>query len=115
MTEFTANHRRTRQTLGIINGKAYDASNVYVTRSNHQFANQTENYRVTKPPATTPPRLPPPPAPISSSSLIDYRQLERKKRIAKYRLYAYEGKMKNSLKKGFRWIKRACRKIVHGY
>ncbi|KAL3538249.1 hypothetical protein ACH5RR_001615 [Cinchona calisaya] len=114
MAEFTANHRRTGQTLGIINGKAYGATNIYVARSNNnKFANQAvENYHVTKPYHTTPP---PPSQPTSSTPWIDYRQLKRRKRIAKYKLYAYEGKVKNSLKKGFRWIKRTCRKIVHGF
>ncbi|CDP18225.1 unnamed protein product [Coffea canephora] len=114
MTEFEASHRRTAgQTLEIINGKAYGANNVCVTRSNNHFANQAGRYQVTEPTST--PAPPPPPPTSSSRSWIDYRQLNRRKRIATYKYYAYEGKVKNSIKKGFRWIKRTCRKIVHGY
>ncbi|KZV19480.1 hypothetical protein F511_31850 [Dorcoceras hygrometricum] len=42
-------------------------------------------------------------------------ELKRKKRIAKYKLYSVEGKIKNSLKKGFRWFKKTCSRIVHGF
>lgn len=51
----------------------------------------------------------------SSSPWYQNRQLKRRTRLTKYRLYAFEGKVKTSLKKGFRWIKRACKKIVHGF
>ena len=40
---------------------------------------------------------------------------ERKRRLAKYKMYAFEGKLKDALKKGHRWIKKKYRKIVHGY
>ncbi|KAG8363873.1 hypothetical protein BUALT_Bualt19G0067800 [Buddleja alternifolia] len=40
---------------------------------------------------------------------------KRKKRIAKYKLYSVEGKVKNSLRKGFRWFKNTCSRIVHGF
>ncbi|KAL3515977.1 hypothetical protein ACH5RR_022879 [Cinchona calisaya] len=111
MTEFEASHWRTGQTLGIINGKAYGASNIYVIRSNNSFATQSGKYEVKKPTNTPPP----PPTSSSSPPWIDYRHLDRRKRIAKYKMYAYEGKVKKSLKKGFRWIKHKCRKIVHGF
>ncbi|KAA3490372.1 Interferon omega-1 [Gossypium australe] len=32
-------------------------------------------------------------------------ELQRKKRVAGYKVYAVEGKMKGSLRKSFRWIK----------
>ncbi|RVX05459.1 hypothetical protein CK203_013636 [Vitis vinifera] len=32
-------------------------------------------------------------------------ELQRKKRVASYKVYAVEGKMKGSLKKSFRWLK----------
>lgn len=41
--------------------------------------------------------------------------LKRKRRLTKYKMYALEGKLKESLKKGQRWIKIKYRKIVHGY
>ncbi|GER45032.1 hypothetical protein STAS_21954 [Striga asiatica] len=37
-------------------------------------------------------------------------ELQRKKRVASYKAYAVEGKMKSSLRKSFRWMKN----IVHG-
>lgn len=37
---------------------------------------------------------------------------KRKRRVAKYKFYATEGKIKRSLKKGFRWFKIKCIKIV---
>ncbi|KAK7397128.1 hypothetical protein VNO78_18295 [Psophocarpus tetragonolobus] len=37
---------------------------------------------------------------------------KRKRRVAKYKLYAAEGKLKRSFKKGFRWFKIKCIKIV---
>ncbi|KAL6964670.1 hypothetical protein U1Q18_035729 [Sarracenia purpurea var. burkii] len=42
-------------------------------------------------------------------------ELQRRKRIAKYKWYAVEGKVKASLKDGFRWLKRRCSQIVHGF
>ena len=41
-------------------------------------------------------------------------EMKRKKRIAKYKVYTVEGKVKASLKKGLRWIKNKCSQIVHG-
>ncbi|KAI4301470.1 hypothetical protein L6164_034748 [Bauhinia variegata] len=40
---------------------------------------------------------------------------KRKKRIAKYKVYTVEGKVKATLRKGLRWIKNKCSQIVHGY
>ncbi|XVF72703.1 hypothetical protein PTKIN_Ptkin12aG0141600 [Pterospermum kingtungense] len=42
-------------------------------------------------------------------------ETKRKKRIAKYKVYTVEGKVKASLRKGLRWIKNKCSQIVHGY
>ena len=39
-------------------------------------------------------------------------EAKRKRRVAKYKLYAAEGKLKSSLKKRFRSIKVTCMKIV---
>ncbi|KAK7392266.1 hypothetical protein VNO78_20698 [Psophocarpus tetragonolobus] len=40
---------------------------------------------------------------------------KRRKRIAKYKVYAVEGKVKATLRDGIRWIKHTCYRIVHGY
>lgn len=42
-------------------------------------------------------------------------ELKRKRRVAKYKMYALEGNIKNKWKKGFRWLKKKCSKLVHGY
>ncbi|KAL2345461.1 hypothetical protein Fmac_006746 [Flemingia macrophylla] len=42
-------------------------------------------------------------------------EAKRKKRIAKYNVYGVEGKVKATLRKGLRWIKKKCSQIGHGY
>uniref|UniRef100_A0ACD5WUB5 Uncharacterized protein n=1 Tax=Avena sativa TaxID=4498 RepID=A0ACD5WUB5_AVESA len=41
-------------------------------------------------------------------------ELRRKRRVAGYRVYGVEGKMKVSLKNGVRWIKSKCTQVVDG-
>ncbi|MED6134449.1 hypothetical protein PIB30_037245 [Stylosanthes scabra] len=40
---------------------------------------------------------------------------KRKRRVAKYKLYATEGKFKHGIKKGFRWIKIKWIRMVRDY
>ncbi|KAK6120402.1 hypothetical protein DH2020_045882 [Rehmannia glutinosa] len=42
-------------------------------------------------------------------------ELQRKKRVASYKVYTVEGKMKGSIKKSFRWLKERYTKMVYGY
>ncbi|KAL2323688.1 hypothetical protein Fmac_028067 [Flemingia macrophylla] len=42
-------------------------------------------------------------------------ETKRKKRIARYKVYAVEAKVKASLRNGIRWIKVTCSRLVHGY
>ncbi|KAJ1420338.1 hypothetical protein SESBI_14472 [Sesbania bispinosa] len=42
-------------------------------------------------------------------------ELQRKKRVAGYKIYAVEGKMKGSLRKSLRWIKNTCNQAVNGW
>ncbi|KAJ1424529.1 hypothetical protein SESBI_11724 [Sesbania bispinosa] len=42
-------------------------------------------------------------------------ELQRKKRVAGYKIYAAEGKMKGSLRKSFRWIKNTYTQAVYGW
>lgn len=42
-------------------------------------------------------------------------ELQRKKRVASYKVYAVEGKMKGSFRKSYRWIKHTCSQVVHGW
>lgn len=48
-----------------------------------------------------------------SKSLFDSRDMDRRKRIAKYKMYATKGRVKNTFKEGIRWINRKCSKITH--
>ncbi|KAF9680443.1 hypothetical protein SADUNF_Sadunf06G0121700 [Salix dunnii] len=41
-------------------------------------------------------------------------EFQRKKRVASYKVYAVEGKVKGSFKKSFRWIKERCSRVVNG-
>ncbi|KAJ4708680.1 DUF3511 domain protein [Melia azedarach] len=42
-------------------------------------------------------------------------ELQRKKRVASYKVYTVEGKVKGSLKKSFRWIKDRYTRMVYGW
>lgn len=42
-------------------------------------------------------------------------EVKRKKRVVKYKVYAMEGKVKASFRKGLRWIKNKVSSFVHGY
>lgn len=42
-------------------------------------------------------------------------ELQRKKRVASYKVYAVEGKMKGSLKKSCRWLKDRYTQVVYGW
>ncbi|XVF26989.1 hypothetical protein REPUB_Repub14bG0068100 [Reevesia pubescens] len=42
-------------------------------------------------------------------------ELQRKTRVASYKVYAVEGKMKGSFRKSFRWIKDTCTQVVYGW
>ncbi|TKY54468.1 ATP-dependent DNA helicase Q 1 [Spatholobus suberectus] len=41
-------------------------------------------------------------------------ELQRKKRVASYKVYAVEGKLKGSLRKSFKWLKDRCNRVVYG-
>ncbi|KAJ0488505.1 hypothetical protein HanHA300_Chr12g0433581 [Helianthus annuus] len=42
-------------------------------------------------------------------------ELQRKKRVASYRVYSMESKMKGSFKKSFGWIKHTYTHLLYGY
>lgn len=74
-----------------------------------------------------PPSLPPPPpgevaarkSNASSTTKLSWglsdAEMKRKKRIARYKAYTVEGKVKSTVKNGFRWIKNKCSQIVHRF
>jgi hypothetical protein len=49
----------------------------------------------------------------SAKSWWNSPETKRKTRVARYKLYAVEGKVKSSIKKGLCWVKRTCYRIIH--
>ena len=41
--------------------------------------------------------------------------MDRKRRIARYKAYSMESRVKASIKSGFRWFKTKCSEFIHGY
>lgn len=41
-------------------------------------------------------------------------EVQRKKRVASYKTYSVEAKVKGSFRKSFRWIKDRCNLLIHG-
>jgi len=53
---------------------------------------------------------------ISKSSWgLSDPEFERKKRVASYKVYSVEGKVKGSLKKSFKWVKNRYTQVVNGW
>ncbi|KAJ3691969.1 hypothetical protein LUZ60_012319 [Juncus effusus] len=42
-------------------------------------------------------------------------ELQRMKRVAGYKAYDVEGKMKGSIRRSFKWIKDKCNRVIHGW
>ncbi|CAA2959935.1 Hypothetical predicted protein [Olea europaea subsp. europaea] len=67
------------------------------------------------------PDLPPLPAVTRPSQVaakpwgFNDPEMKRRKRIAKYKVYTVEGRVKVSIRNGFRWIKNKCSELIHGY
>ncbi|XP_010419781.1 PREDICTED: uncharacterized protein LOC104705466 [Camelina sativa] len=53
--------------------------------------------------------------PRSKSWGITDPELQRKKRVASYKMYGVEGKVKGSFTKSFRWLKRRYTQVVYGW
>ncbi|XP_077252458.1 uncharacterized protein LOC143891832 [Tasmannia lanceolata] len=53
----------------------------------------------------------------SSSKIWNLKdpEFQRKKRVASYKLYAVEGKMKGSFRKSFRWLKNRYTQMLYGF
>ncbi|XP_061374971.1 uncharacterized protein LOC133317153 [Gastrolobium bilobum] len=49
-----------------------------------------------------------------SWSLAD-PEVQRKKRVASYKMYSVEGKVKGSFRKSFRWLKNKYSQVVYGW
>merc|ERR1711915_304634 len=46
---------------------------------------------------------------------INDPEVKRKKRVASYKVYTVEGKVKGPFRKGFRWLKDKYTEIVYGW
>lgn len=42
-------------------------------------------------------------------------ETKRRRRVASYKAYSVEGRVKASIRTGFRWIKTRCSQLVHGW
>jgi hypothetical protein len=69
-------------------------------------------------------RSPPPPLPastrgggggggVASAWCFSDPEMMRRRRVASYKAYSVEGKVKSSLSRGFRWIKAKCSELIH--
>ncbi|OIT36075.1 hypothetical protein A4A49_41260 [Nicotiana attenuata] len=116
MEDFALAHRRyvnSGQRIGIIDDKAYAVNNIYVIRAHHHFPTTTSTnmmpshkYQI---PKSSNYQLP------ESRPWYSTPELKRKKRVAKYKIYSMEGKVKKSFKNGYRWFKHTCSRIIHGF
>ncbi|GAB4853769.1 hypothetical protein Ancab_017962 [Ancistrocladus abbreviatus] len=52
---------------------------------------------------------------ISKAWCFSDPELQRKKRVASYKVYTVEGKMKGSFRKSLRWLKDRYSQMVHGW
>ncbi|CAM0145064.1 unnamed protein product [Urochloa decumbens] len=43
----------------------------------------------------------------------DPAEMKRRRRVAGYKAYAVEGKLKASIRRGLRWMKAKCERIIH--
>ncbi|XP_027368034.1 uncharacterized protein LOC113873875 [Abrus precatorius] len=85
--------------LEIVSGKSYSCSQSYAaalpgesTRASHSGA-----------------------ASVAKPWSFGDPETKRRKRIARYKVYAVEGKVKTTLRNGIRWVKHTCSRLVHGY
>ncbi|XP_020212391.1 uncharacterized protein LOC109796939 [Cajanus cajan] len=52
---------------------------------------------------------------LSKSWSIADPELQRKKRVASYKMYSVEGKIKGSFRNSFRWLKNKYSQVVYGW
>ncbi|KAG8096297.1 hypothetical protein GUJ93_ZPchr0013g35545 [Zizania palustris] len=94
-----------------------------VTEHDRPYRNEVVPYGdrcldvVVKAPAMSPP----PPLPVTkiggmgSAWCFSDPEMKRRRRVASYKAYSVEGKVKASLRRGFRWIKTKCSELIHGW
>ena len=95
--------------LEIVSGKSFGATNqVYTTRPTH-----SPLYLPPVPPRVT--RLSQNSAAAAKPWGFTDPEMKRRKRIAKYKVYTIEGRVKASIRSGLRWIKNKCSEMIHGF
>ena len=85
--------------------RCYSANNAASSAYAHQIGSKEVKVKKGKTSATKP----------SKSWSFNDPELQRKKRVAGYKIYAAEGKMKGSLRKSFRWIKNTYTQALYGW
>ncbi|XP_068663073.1 uncharacterized protein [Aristolochia californica] len=91
---------KTFSTNQIVTGKNFASNQAYVSSSTR--SSDTASHRVK----------------LKTSSKgwsFNDPEMKRRKRVAAYKVYSMEGKMKASFRKGIRWIKVKCSDLVHGW
>jgi hypothetical protein len=52
---------------------------------------------------------------VASALCFSDPEMKRRRRVASYKAYSVEGKVKSSLRRGFGWIKAKCSELIHGW
>ncbi|XP_057421739.1 uncharacterized protein LOC130715639 [Lotus japonicus] len=81
------------------------ASSVHPAQTQTQFGNDVAKFKKGK--STN--------GSASKSWSFSDPELQRKKRVASYKVYAVEGRLKGSFRKSFKWIKDRCTRVVNGW
>ncbi|GFQ06682.1 hypothetical protein PHJA_002812200 [Phtheirospermum japonicum] len=58
---------------------------------------------------------PPPPQKLKKSWNLNDPEFQRKRRVASYKVYSVEGKVKGSFRKSLRWFKDRYTQVVYGW
>ncbi|CAI0387339.1 unnamed protein product [Linum tenue] len=86
---------------------SYAASSVYPAQAGGQFETNRDNPKLKKGKSAN--------GSVSKTWSFNDPELQRKKRVASYKVYTVEGKVKGSFKKSFRWLKDRYTRVVHGW
>ncbi|KAI3460771.1 hypothetical protein Pfo_017434 [Paulownia fortunei] len=86
------------------------------------YSNGDHIYMTTRPWSPDSPPIPPAAARSSQVAAAAAKpwgfsdpEMKRRKRMARYKMYRVEGRVKASIRIGLRWIKIKCSEIIHGY
>ncbi|PIN02087.1 hypothetical protein CDL12_25404 [Handroanthus impetiginosus] len=76
-------------------------------------------YAAPPPPAVAPAQNPKKGKSTSGSTLKSWSfndpEFQRKRRVASYKVYSVEGKVKGSIRKSFRWLKNRYTQVLYGW